>query len=108
MPTFLILSSAVSFINGFSVENSNNTTIHILLNKDNPVVNKLRKLRVNAADFEMVKVIGRGHFGQVHLAKEKQTGDIYAMKVIKKSDILAKQNVSKQECQANYCRCNNV
>jgi citron Rho-interacting kinase len=50
-------------------------------------------LRVNVADFELKKVIGRGHFGEVHLVKEKQTGDVYAMKIIKKSDTLAKQSV---------------
>lgn len=27
---------------------------------------------------------GCGHFGEVHLVKEKQTGDIYAMKTIRK------------------------
>lgn len=57
-------------------------------------MSKLRKIRVNVADFEQKKVIGRGHFGEVHLVKEKQTGHVYAMKVIKKSDTLAKQNVS--------------
>lgn len=60
---------------------------------DQAVVSKLRKIRVNVADFEQKKVIGRGHFGEVHLVKEKQTGHVYAMKVIKKSDTLAKQNV---------------
>ena len=60
---------------------------------DQPVVTKLKKLRVNVADFEEKKVIGRGHFGQVHLVKEKQTGDVYAMKVMKKTETLAKINV---------------
>ena len=60
---------------------------------DQPVVTKLRKLRVNVEDFELRKVIGRGHFGEVHLVKEKQTGDVYTMKIIKKSDTLAKQSV---------------
>lgn len=48
---------------------------------------------MNVGDFELRKVIGRGHFGEVHLVKEKQTGDVYAMKIIKKADTLAKQNV---------------
>lgn len=60
---------------------------------DQPVVTKLKKLRVNVADFEEKKVIGRGHFGQVHLVKEKQTGDVFAMKVMKKTETLAKINV---------------
>lgn len=47
-------------------------------------MNELERLRVNATDFEIKGVIGRGHFGEVHLVKEKQTGDLYAMKTIKK------------------------
>jgi len=61
------------------------------------VVTKLKKLRVNIADFEQKKVIGRGHFGEVHLVKEIQTGDVYAMKVMKKSTTLAKHNITFYE-----------
>ena len=68
------------------------TSCYLLV--DQPVVTKLKKLRVNIADFEQKKVIGRGHFGEVHLVKEIQTGDVYAMKVMKKSTTLAKHNVS--------------
>lgn len=60
-----------------------------------PVVTKLKKLRVNIADFEMKKLIGRGHFGEVHLVKERQTGNVYAMKVMKKEATLAKYDVNK-------------
>ena len=61
---------------------------------DQPAMTKLKKLRVNPTDFEQKKVIGRGHFGEVHLVKEKQTGDVYAMKVMKKAETLARKNVS--------------
>ncbi|CAG9853757.1 unnamed protein product [Phyllotreta striolata] len=46
----------------------------------------IKRLRVNITDFEIRNVIGRGHFGEVHLVKEKQTGDVYAMKSIRKFD----------------------
>lgn len=49
---------------------------------------------MNVGDFDCKKVIGRGHFGEVHLVQEKQTGDVYAMKVMLKSQTLAKQNVT--------------
>lgn len=42
----------------------------------------------------MKKVIGRGHFGEVHVVREKQTGDVYAMKTLRKSDTLSQQAVS--------------
>lgn len=47
---------------------------------------EIKSLRVNITDFEIKCAIGRGHFGEVHLVKEKQTGDIYAMKSMKKSE----------------------
>jgi len=45
-------------------------------------------------DFEVKKVIGRGHFGEVQVVREKQTGDVYAMKTLRKSDTLSQQAVS--------------
>jgi len=48
----------------------------------------VRRLRVNITDFEVKNIIGRGHFGEVHVVKEKQTGDIYAMKTLRKSDAI--------------------
>ncbi|RZB66637.1 citron Rho-interacting kinase, partial [Asbolus verrucosus] len=51
---------------------------------------ELKRLRVNITDFEIKDIIGRGHFGEVHVVKEKQTGDIYAMKMIRKCDSLEK------------------
>ncbi|XP_017135375.1 citron Rho-interacting kinase isoform X2 [Drosophila miranda] len=55
------------------------------VNKFRPIVEKTRKLRVNADDFTIKALIGQGYFGNVHLVVERQTSDIYAMKKIKKS-----------------------
>lgn len=51
---------------------------------------ELKRLRVNITDFEIKDVIGRGHFGEVHVVKEKHNGDIYAMKTLRKCDSLEK------------------
>jgi citron Rho-interacting kinase len=57
-------------------------------------VAEVRSLRLNIRDFEMKKVIGRGHFGEVQVVREKKSGDIYALKTMRKSDVLSQQNVS--------------
>ncbi|XP_044261577.1 citron Rho-interacting kinase [Tribolium madens] len=62
------------------------------VNKYKNTIQEVKKLRVNVTDFEIKDVIGRGHFGEVHVVKEKQTGDIYAMKTIRKCDSLEKTN----------------
>lgn len=52
-------------------------------------------MRVSIKDFEVKDVIGRGHFGEVQVVREKLTGDVYALKVLQKADTLAQQNVSE-------------
>ncbi|XP_050504436.1 citron Rho-interacting kinase [Diabrotica virgifera virgifera] len=65
------------------------TNIEQFVEKYKETIKHVKRLRVNITDFEIKNVIGRGHFGEVHLVKEKQTGDVYAMKTMKKfgSDI---------------------
>lgn len=45
-------------------------------------------------DFEVVSVIGRGHFGKVVLAKRKTTGDFCAIKSIKKKCLIDRAQLS--------------
>ncbi|KAI3642169.1 hypothetical protein MP228_011724 [Amoeboaphelidium protococcarum] len=44
-------------------------------------------------DFEIVKPISKGAFGRVYVAKKKLTGDLYAMKILKKEDMIRKNMV---------------
>jgi len=46
---------------------------------------------ITVEDFELLKVVGRGSFGKVYLAKKKDTGNIYAIKTLKK-DFIIKTN----------------
>lgn len=39
-------------------------------------------------------VIGRGAFGEVRLVQKKDTGHVYAMKILRKADMLEKEQVS--------------
>lgn len=48
------------------------------------LIYEVKQLRVNITDFEVKNVIGRGYFGEVHVVKERQTGDVYAMKKVRK------------------------
>ena len=55
------------------------------LAKFQTMVHNYNKLRVNVSDFQVKRVIGRGKFGEVKLAKERSSGAVYALKVMKKS-----------------------
>lgn len=60
---------------------------------DSSLISELKKLRISVGDFNLKGIIGRGHFGEVQVVAEKQTGDVYAMKVLRKLDTLSQQNV---------------
>ena len=44
--------------------------------------------RLNVDDFEILKVIGRGAFGEVAVVKMKNTEKVYAMKILNKWEML--------------------
>ena len=43
--------------------------------------------------FNLIKVIGRGSYGKVLLCERKDTHDLFAIKCLKKDDILLNHNV---------------
>lgn len=45
-------------------------------------------------DFELIKVIGKGSFGKVLLVKKKDDGQVYAMKILKKDQIIKRKEVA--------------
>ncbi|XP_060574804.1 serine/threonine-protein kinase MRCK alpha-like isoform X2 [Ruditapes philippinarum] len=53
-----------------------------------PVVNKVRNYRLTRDDFETVRIIGRGAFGEVAVVKMKSTEKVYAMKILNKWEML--------------------
>ncbi|ESN92276.1 hypothetical protein HELRODRAFT_89736 [Helobdella robusta] len=57
----------------------------------NNAVNSSKKLTID--HFRCIAVLGRGHFGKVILSQFKNTGDYYAIKALKKGDIIAREEV---------------
>ncbi|XP_076914423.1 putative serine/threonine protein kinase IRE [Bidens hawaiensis] len=56
-------------------------------------VNAFSKDRTSIEDFEIIKPISRGAFGRVFLAKKRATGDVFAIKFLKKADMIRKNAV---------------
>ncbi|KAI8879335.1 hypothetical protein K501DRAFT_287436, partial [Backusella circina FSU 941] len=50
-------------------------------------------------DFDIIKPISKGAFGSVFLAKKRTTGDYYAIKFLKKSDMIAKNQVTNVKAE---------
>ncbi|KAL5488012.1 RIM15 [Sanghuangporus weigelae] len=50
-------------------------------------------------DFEIIKPISKGAFGSVFLAKKRVTGDYYAIKVLRKADMIAKNQITNVKAE---------
>uniref|UniRef100_A0A8K9X280 protein kinase C n=1 Tax=Oncorhynchus mykiss TaxID=8022 RepID=A0A8K9X280_ONCMY len=50
-------------------------------------------------DFKCVAVLGRGHFGKVLLADYESTGEMFAIKALKKGDIVSRDEVDSLMCE---------
>ena len=48
---------------------------------------------ITKKDFEMISVIGKGSYGKVMLVKKRDTGQLYALKVLKKAEIIRRNQV---------------
>lgn len=55
---------------------------------------RLRRTRLSLDDFHTVKVIGKGAFGEVRLVQKRDTGKIYAMKTLLKSEMYKKDQLA--------------
>ncbi|KAF8030545.1 hypothetical protein BT93_E2852 [Corymbia citriodora subsp. variegata] len=62
---------------------------------------RLQRRKVGIDDFEQLTVIGKGAFGEVRLCRAKNTGEIYAMKKLKKSEMLSRGQVEHVRSERN-------
>ncbi|EMP38130.1 Serine/threonine-protein kinase N2 [Chelonia mydas] len=58
-----------------------------------------RKTAVQLQDFHCIAMLGRGHFGKVLLGQYKATGKLYAIKALKKQDIISRDEIDSLNCE---------
>uniref|UniRef100_A0A665WLF1 protein kinase C n=1 Tax=Echeneis naucrates TaxID=173247 RepID=A0A665WLF1_ECHNA len=58
-----------------------------------------RSAGLQMEDFSCISVLGRGHFGKVLLAEYKKSGKLYAIKALKKGDIVTRDEVDSLMCE---------
>ncbi|CAO1620589.1 unnamed protein product [Parajaminaea phylloscopi] len=64
-----------------------------------PAAPSSRPTASSIRDFDILKPISKGAFGSVYLAKKRTTGDYYAIKVLKKSDMIAKNQITNVKAE---------
>ncbi|ONI11314.1 hypothetical protein PRUPE_4G101200 [Prunus persica] len=61
----------------------------------------LQRHKMGVDDFQLLTIIGRGAFGEVRICREKSTGHVYAMKKLKKSEMLRRGQVEHVKAERN-------
>lgn len=56
---------------------------------DEATIRKLLASRLKGSDFQLIKVIGRGAFGEVQLVRHNATQKVYAMKLLDKNEMVS-------------------
>ncbi|QLQ79314.1 hypothetical protein HG537_0B06620 [Torulaspora globosa] len=56
--------------------------------------NQLKNSTPSIKDYDILKPISKGAYGSVYLSRKKLTGEYFAIKVLKKSDMIAKNQIT--------------
>lgn len=62
---------------------------------------RLQRHKMGIDDFELLTIIGKGAFGEVRLCRAKSTSEIFAMKKLKKSEMLSRGQVEHVRSERN-------
>jgi serine/threonine kinase 38 len=62
---------------------------------------RLKRTKLSPNDFEPLTIIGKGAFGEVRLVREKLTGKIYAMKKLKKTEMVRRGQIDHVKAERN-------
>ncbi|XVF21557.1 hypothetical protein REPUB_Repub12eG0100000 [Reevesia pubescens] len=81
-------------------EEDQNNLLKFLEKKETEYM-RLQRHKMGADDFELLTMIGKGAFGEVRVCREKTTGQVYAMKKLKKSEMLRRGQVEHVKAERN-------
>ncbi|GMH13814.1 hypothetical protein Nepgr_015655 [Nepenthes gracilis] len=62
---------------------------------------RLQRNKVGIDDFEQLTIIGKGAFGEVRLCRAKSTGEIFAMKKLRKLEMISRGQVEHVRSERN-------
>ncbi|CDY31963.1 BnaA07g00320D [Brassica napus] len=81
-------------------EEDQNNLLKFLEKKETEYM-RLQRHKLGVADFDLLTMIGKGAFGEVRICKEKTTGQVYAMKKLKKAEMLRRGQVEHVRAERN-------
>ncbi|KAG6593059.1 Serine/threonine-protein kinase CBK1, partial [Cucurbita argyrosperma subsp. argyrosperma] len=81
-------------------EEDQNNLLKFLEKKETEYM-RLQRHKMGVDDFDLLTIIGKGAFGEVRICREKTTGQVYAMKKLKKSEMLRRGQVEHVRAERN-------
>ncbi|KAG4396341.1 hypothetical protein AAZX31_19G151900 [Glycine max] len=81
-------------------EEDQNNLLKFLEKKETEYM-RLQRHKMGVDDFELLTMIGKGAFGEVRVCREKTTDHVYAMKKLKKSEMLRRGQVEHVRAERN-------
>lgn len=81
-------------------EEDQNNLLKFLEKKETEYM-RLQRAKMGVDDFELLTMIGKGAFGEVRVCREKTTDSVYAMKKLKKSEMLRRGQVEHVKAERN-------
>ncbi|XP_058766651.1 uncharacterized protein LOC131640258 isoform X1 [Vicia villosa] len=81
-------------------EEDQNNLLKFLEKKETEYM-RLQRHKMGVEDFEMLTMIGKGAFGEVRVCREKTTDHVFAMKKLKKSEMLRRGQVEHVRAERN-------
>ncbi|XP_044739220.1 rho-associated protein kinase 2 isoform X2 [Chrysoperla carnea] len=66
--------------------------VEAYVNRYDTLASEIQNLRMKTDDFNLIKVIGRGAFGEVQLVRHKYTKRVYAMKLLSKFEMIKRSD----------------
>lgn len=66
--------------------------IETFISRNQPVITSIQNGRLRDNDFSLIKVIGRGAFGEVRLVRHKESKKVYAMKLLNKNEMIRRSD----------------
>ena len=98
-----------SMIVGHGLKESDNPELmelmHDYFDKERADLRAMR-VKTRATDFEVLKLIGKGGFGEVRMVRHKKRGTIHAMKSMVKKEMIEGKQASHIKCmRTSYAHC---
>lgn len=76
-------------------------TVNDFIELVKPVIQLIKNLRLTRDDFEVLKVIGRGAFGEVCVVRMTSTNQVFAMKILNKWEMLKVSKLNRYSFPCN-------